>query len=44
MERKAQVAVGLAVIATGLAGTLHHLQANVVLTFAVTASALALLR
>ena len=43
MERKAQVAVGLAVVATGLAGTLHHLEANVVLTFTVTASALALL-
>jgi Ca2+:H+ antiporter len=43
MERKEKIAVGLATIATVLAGTLHHLGANVVLTFVVTAAALALL-
>jgi Ca2+:H+ antiporter len=43
MDRKEKMAVVLAAIATGLAGTLHHLGANVVLTFAVTAAALALL-
>lgn len=43
MERKEKMSVGMAVVATGLAGTLHHVGANVVLTFGVTAAALALL-
>jgi Ca2+:H+ antiporter len=43
MDKKEKFAVAAAVIATALAGTLHHLHANVVLTFAVTAMALALL-
>ncbi len=43
MERKEKIAVILAVVATALAGTLHSIGANVVLTFGVTAAALALL-
>jgi Ca2+:H+ antiporter len=43
MERKEKLAVVLAIIATVLAGVLHRVDANVVLTFGVTAAALALL-
>ncbi len=43
MEKKEKLAVALALIATVSAGLLKHFDANVVLTFGVTAAALALL-
>jgi Ca2+:H+ antiporter len=43
MEKKEKIVIGLAIIATILAGTLHYAGANAVLTFGVTAAALALL-
>ena len=43
MERKEKIAIALAFAATLAAGLLHRAEANVVLTFVVTAAALALL-
>jgi Ca2+:H+ antiporter len=43
MEKKEKFAIALAVAATLVAGLLHYGEANVVLTFVVTAAALALL-
>jgi len=43
MEKKEKVIIGLCVIADGTSGFLHFLGANAVLTFVVTATALALL-
>jgi Ca2+:H+ antiporter len=43
MEKKEKIVIGLAVIATILAGVLHYTEATPVLTFSVTAAALALL-
>lgn len=43
MQKKEKVAVVLAVLATISAGALHYMHMNVVLTFGVTAAALALL-
>ena len=41
MERNEKIVIAAAVAATVLAGVLHQLQANVVLTFVITAGALA---
>ena len=41
MDRKEKIVIAAALIATALAGTLHWTHANVVLTFVVTAAALA---
>ena len=43
MDKKEKVIVGLSVLATVLAGTLHSMHFNVVVTFSITAAALALL-
>src|SRR5437764_15016130 len=43
MERKEKIVIGLCIVATVFAGSLHYLGANAVLTFTVTAAALALL-
>jgi Ca2+:H+ antiporter len=43
MQQKEKIAVGLAIVATALAGVMHYTHANVVLAFVVTAAALALL-
>jgi Ca2+:H+ antiporter len=43
MEKKEKIVVALCVVATVAAGSLHYLAANPVLTFIVTAAALALL-
>jgi Ca2+:H+ antiporter len=43
MQQKEKIAVGLAILATALAGVMHYTHANVVLAFVVTAAALALL-
>ena len=43
MEKKEKIVIGLAVLATLLAGVLHYTEATPVLTFGVTAAALALL-
>src|SRR5947207_9970462 len=43
MERKEKLAIAMAFVATLAAGLLHHAEANVVLTFVITAAALALL-
>jgi Ca2+:H+ antiporter len=43
MEKKEKVVIGLCIVATIAAGTLHYVNANAVLGFAVTAAALALL-
>lgn len=43
MQKKEKMIIGLCVIATIAAGTLHYAHANAVLAFAVTAAALALL-
>lgn len=43
MDKKEKVAVGLAILATAMAGAMHFAHLNVVVTFAVTAAALALL-
>ena len=42
MEKKEKIVIGLALLATALSGILHYAHANVVLAFAVTAAALAL--
>lgn len=43
MEKKEKIIIALAVIITSTAGILHHLEINAVLTFSITAIALALL-
>ncbi len=43
MEKKEKIVIGLAILVTILAGTLHFAGANAVLAFGVTAAALALL-
>ena len=43
MEKKEKIVIALSLVATVLAGSLHHAGANAVLTFAITAAALALL-
>ena len=43
MEKKEKIIIGLCVIAAIIAGVLHYTEANAVLSFAVTAVALALL-
>lgn len=43
MEKKEKIVIGLCAAATVIAGILHYAGANAVLTFAVTAVALALL-
>src|SRR5215470_15934119 len=43
MEKKEKVVIGLCIVAVAASGALHFLEANAVVTFAVTAVALALL-
>ena len=43
MDKKEKIIIAAAVVVTGLAGTLHYMGANAVLSFAITAGALALL-
>src|SRR4051794_2015237 len=43
MEKKEKIVIGLCIVAAVFAGSLHYLGANAVLTFTVTAAALALL-